>query len=43
MHGSQIQRWTGRQIKRPVDVILEGGDAQAINVKLKELEAEKSR
>ena len=32
-----------RQIKRLVDVILEGGDAQAINVKLKELEAEKSR
>ena len=26
-----------------MDVILEGGDAKAINVKLKELEAEKSR
>jgi site-specific DNA recombinase len=32
-----------RQIKRLVDVILEGGDAQAINAKLKELEAEKAR
>jgi hypothetical protein len=32
-----------RQIKRLVDVILEGSDAQAINAKLKELEAEKSR
>jgi site-specific DNA recombinase len=32
-----------RQIKRFVDVILEGGDARPINVKLKELEAEKSR
>jgi DNA invertase Pin-like site-specific DNA recombinase len=32
-----------RQIKRLVDVILDGGDAQAINAKLKELEAEKSR
>jgi hypothetical protein len=32
-----------RQIKRLVEVILEGGDAKAINVKLKELEAEKSR
>jgi site-specific DNA recombinase len=32
-----------RQIKRLVDVILEGGDAKPINVKLKELEAEKSR
>jgi len=31
-----------RQIKRLVDVILEGGDAKAINIKLKEL-AEKSR
>jgi hypothetical protein len=31
-----------RQIKRLVDVILEGGDAQAINIKLKGLEAEKS-
>jgi site-specific DNA recombinase len=32
-----------RQLKRLVDVILEGGDAKTINVKLKELEAEKSR
>ncbi len=32
-----------RQIKRLVDVILDGADAQAINAKLKELEAEKSR
>ena len=39
---SEIER-IDRQIKRLVDAILEGADAKSINVKLKEMEAEKAR
>ena len=39
---SDIER-IDRQIKRLVDVILDGADAKPINAKLKELEAEKTR